>query len=129
MVELESTPAFLNGLGILRFFLGYYYTTSFSSGLDFGYQNLQGPQIYPAIQRFFRKGDSLSFYFKFSPVANNFNLLAISNREIATGFTYAYPLNSNHLATLSFDLANIQINQSATFIQTNSYSLSAGYSF
>lgn len=105
---------------------GYYYTTSFVSDISYGYANLQGPQFYPNLSRKFERGDSAGIYFKFSPVTSNFQLLNLSNREIAAGLTYSRPVNGNHQGTISLDLANIQLNPYG--IQNRTYSLGLGYS-
>ena len=107
---------------------GIYYTTSFTSGGTFGYANLEGPQIFPALSYRLKSGDTLGIYLKFSPVSSGFQLQNLSSREIAAGVNYSLTRRKNHFLSGALDISQLQLNQNDISVQSNSVSLSVGYS-
>ena len=70
---------------------GFYFVTSSGQGYLGGFENLNGPQIYPSFRYQFKKAGVFAGYAKYSPVSNKFSLLGIDqNYEIAFGFTYFF---------------------------------------
>jgi hypothetical protein len=121
LVPNLSTDWFLSIYG------GWYYTTTFNDSQEFGYANLSGPQIYPSIKKVLPNGDVVSVYFKYSPVSSSFNLLKLSNREIAGGLSYIRLLPDDHSIGASFDISNISLTIDDIVTQTNSLTLGIQY--
>jgi hypothetical protein len=70
---------------------GFYYVTTSAQDYSGGFENLNGPQIYPAFRFKLKKGGILAGYAKYSPVSSKFKLLSIDqNYEIAFGFSYFF---------------------------------------
>jgi hypothetical protein len=70
---------------------GFYYVTTSAQDYSGGFENLNGPQIYPSFRFKLKKGGVLTGYAKYSPVSSNFKLLSIDqNYEIAFGFSYFF---------------------------------------
>ncbi len=99
---------------------GWYYVTTFGSPI--GFTDLNGPQIYPNFSYKINTDESAFGYLKYSPIADKFSLLSLSNREIALGGGYNFKAFGKHL-TAGLDLAFISV----TFpnIKTESTSLTA----
>ena len=114
-------------------YTGWYYLTMIVSGNAFGFKNLQGPQLYPSLRRTFKKGRAVAAYLKFSPITDNFSLLQLSNRELALGAAYIYPLPKGHTVSVSADYSSIALSLvSHTIpiaISTNTFTVGAGYGF
>ncbi len=108
---------------------GMYYTTMFVSPSLFGFKNMAGPQRFPAVRRALKDGSALSGYLKISPVTNNFSLLTLSNREMAAGAAYTYPMPKGHTLSGSFDIAQISMVLKGITVSTTSITLGAGYGF
>ncbi len=129
LFPIFSTDWFLSLYG------GYYYTTTFVTADAFGYKNLGGPQIYPAIRKVFDHGAVASGYFKFSPVASSLSLLKLSNREIAAGLGYSWILPEQQSIGINVDYSNVAFNlanpddSSNVSISVNSISLGVQYGF
>jgi hypothetical protein len=115
------------GLSIMG---GIYYATTFTSGA-FGYQNVQGPQIYPVLRRKFSGGKSGWLYLKYSPIFDGTDFVSLSNSEIAIGGGYTVKAFSNGSAVaVSLDLALLSLQASSTQrVQSNTYSIGANYRF
>jgi len=113
---------------------GYYATTftsaaSSSSGIGpLGYVNIGGPELYPTISRTFYSGSSLSTYFKFSPISDQFTVLSFSNREIASGLSYNFAPNSaGRNFSLMFDWANLTVQDVGVKASSTTLSFGMGY--
>ncbi|MEK6579872.1 MAG: hypothetical protein AABZ55_11650 [Bdellovibrionota bacterium] len=106
---------------------GFYYTTTFVTGNQFGFENLMGPQIFPVVKRLIGSRDSLGAYFKFSPVGKGFSLLTFSNREVAFGLNLTRSFNRGKSASLSVDLASLDLVIDGIRLISNSASFSIGY--
>jgi len=91
---------------------GYYYVTSVSSSYTGGFENLNGPQIYPSFRFTYKKAGTLMGYFKYSPVSSRFSLLKIeSNYELAAGLTYFFKQQTFPFTIgVSLDLSEIKFN-------------------
>ena len=115
----------------LTLMAGFYYATTFTSSTDgtqFGYANIGGPELYPTLSRTFRSGSSLGAYFKLSPVSDQFTVLSLSNREIASGLSYHFPPDrSRRNFSLDFDWANLVVHAANTQASSTTLSLSGGY--
>jgi hypothetical protein len=111
----------------LSFYAGYYFTTTFVTNDFFGYKNLGGPQIYPAIRKVLANGHVLSGYFKFSPVSSSFSLLTLSNREIAGGLAYSILLEDQRSLGVTLDYSNIKLDFNNVLMSTTSLTLGLQY--
>ena len=107
---------------------GFYYTTMFVKDDAFGYRNIIGPQIYPSVKRLFSNGNHLAGYLKFSPVASNFQLLSLSNREIAFGFSYSWLLERGRTLSITLDWAQLALLLDTNRVQSDSLTLGASLS-
>lgn len=93
----------------LLLMFGGYYTTMIVSPNTFGFQNLSGPQFFPVLRRALSRGDSISSYFKISPVsAGGVSLTNLSSRELAFGVTYNRNLKNGHSMPFSIDYSNLK---------------------
>ena len=86
---------------------GYFYTTMLVSvpttSAVFGFNNISGPQLFPV---FFI--GPIYAYGKYSPIADQFKLLAISsNREIAAGLGYVLQKKKSQAWVFAFDYSNM----------------------
>lgn len=109
---------------------GWYYTTTFVQGTTIGYQNLQGPQIFPALK--YKISDTLiaSNYFKYSPITNSLDVLPIlENREIAYGLGFTKKLTKFHSLGIYADFAKLSFTFVSRLIESNTSSFSIGYSY
>ncbi len=87
-----------SGRWTLRVYLGLYYTTTYGGSGDFGYSNLMGPQIYPAIAYRLGSGAVAAIYLKYSLVSSGFTFYSTDNREFAAGAQYFFaPFKSGWL--------------------------------
>lgn len=85
---------------------GWYFTTSYSSPTRFGYKNLYGAQISPALSKNFIRGDQAAFYLKYSPVFANFSYVDLTNAEYALGGSYFFtPYKNGTALGVTLDLA------------------------
>lgn len=114
---------------------GYYTTMSVSSG-EFGFKNLSGAQFFPVLRRMFNGGDSVSSYFKFSPVsAGGISVANPSNREIGLGLTYNMVLRSGRSIPFSMDYSNLKIGiipdggGTAVPVNLTTFTIGSGYNF
>jgi hypothetical protein len=120
---------------LLIMFGGYYTTMSVSTN-DFGFKNLSGPQVFPVLRRSLSGGDSISSYFKFSPVsAGGISLTNLSSREMALGVTYNKNLRNGHSVPFSIDYSNLKSEietddgTAKVPVQLNSITFGVGYNF
>ncbi len=109
----------------LSLYGGFYYSTMFASDRTFGYRNIGGPQLFPALRRTLSNGQGIGTYFKFSPISSNFGFLDLGSNEIAFGVSYIIP-TAVRTYSISFDYA--QMNLKIEDSQLNSRSLSLGCS-
>ena len=106
---------------------GIYYNTSVST---VGFTNMIGPQLYPEGIWMFDNGSSLLAYAKYSPaLSNSFSISFSSNREVAMGVHYSFQFLKQHRVSVGFDLSQLSLATDTDWASTNTYSLSAGYSF
>jgi hypothetical protein len=93
----------------LLLMVGGYYTTMNVSPNTFGFRNLSGPQFFPVLRRAMDSGDSVSTYFKISPVsAGGVSLTNLASRELAFGITYNKNLKNGHSIPFSIDYSNLK---------------------
>jgi hypothetical protein len=115
---------------------GLYYTTMFVSTstlpTTFGFQNLMGPQLFPVVRYQLHNGNSISTYFKYSPVSSGggFSMDNLSSsREIAFGLTFSQRLRNGHYIPISFDYSDLHTVIEDTPVVVNSINFSLGYTF
>jgi hypothetical protein len=116
----------------VQIFGGVYYTTMFVTDNAFGYQNEIGPQLYPTVRRYFKNGDSMSVYFKYSPVeGGQSDKFSSENREVAFGLGWNHRLVNQHFVSVTLDFAQVHLVSEAisSVLQCNSISLGSAYSF
>ena len=63
---------------------GFFYTSMYSSGINFGFRNLWGPELYPIVTRLINDKNRLDFYFKYAPVISQ-SPVNLSNHELDVG--------------------------------------------
>lgn len=113
-------------------YLGWYYNTSFSHPVGFGYQDLQGPQIFPTLTRLFENNQKASIYLKYSPILSNLSFLNADNGEFAFGGSYSFPVGKGNSIAITLDLAYLQVlfpNQVGILDMTRVTSCSLGGTF
>jgi hypothetical protein len=109
---------------------GAYYTTMFTSGQNFGFRNLFGPQLFPIIRYSLSFRDSLSVYYKFSPITSGTSF-SFSSHEQAAGLilTRTLPKRKTVSVTLDFIQDEVNIQGNAVQSQSNCANLGFGYGF
>ncbi len=105
---------------------GIYYTTMLVPEENFGFTSLIGPQLFPVIRRKFKNGESAVGYFKYSPLGPHLSGLSFSNREIAAGGAYNWPMNTSSFS-LTLDIADLAVVIDGVKIRSTSLSLGFGY--
>jgi hypothetical protein len=107
---------------------GYYFTTMFVEQNSFGFKNMTGPQLFPTLERRLNNGDSIRGYVKFSPViGGQFNILSISNRELALGGAYVISLSNGHIMPVTLDVSRFDLVFSDSTLQSTNFSMGVGY--
>jgi hypothetical protein len=97
----------------------------------FGFQNLMGPQLFPVVRYQLKNGNSISTYFKYSPVSSggiSLNNLS-GSREIAAGLTFSQRLKNQHYLPISFDYSDLKSVIEDVPVAVNSVNFSVGYTF
>jgi len=112
----------------LSLYGGWYYSTMFASDSSFGYKNISGPQLFPTLRRNLNNGHAFAYYFKFSPISNNFGLFSLSNNELATGISYVIP-TQKRTYSVSFDYARIYFSDGEVDIGSRSISIGGSVTF
>jgi|GEM_PF-1202146 len=117
----------------LSLYGGWYYSTMFASDSTFGYQNVSGPQLYPAIRRTLDNGCAVSAYLKFSPISSSGGIMKLSNNETAIGFGFFIP-GEGRTYGITLDMARISFSQESpdeetVSIQSTSLSLGGSVTF
>jgi len=106
--------------------VGGYFATMSTSGSQFGYRNLFGPQVFPTLRRNFGPNNSLSIYAKYSPVQQS-SLFDFSSHEVATGIGYTRILPNVHPLSLVLDYSRISVVVTPSYVVGTSYSMSFIY--
>ncbi len=114
---------------ILKLLAGFYYVTSSTASNDFGFTNITGPQLYPALVGYVGRGQSISIYAKYSPVSDGFSLLSFKNRELAGGISYLFPMSSSIGGVINFDAANLEVTIRNVKMTMSNFSLGFGVQF
>jgi hypothetical protein len=110
-------------------FAGGYYTTMFVTQDSFGYQNELGPQFYPTVRRYFKNGDGVSAYLKYSPVTSGSQAFTSTNREIAAGIAYLSRLKNQHLLSIALDWAQVKLDFPSLGADVQSQSVTLGLAY
>lgn len=108
---------------------GVYYTTMIVPDDEFGFSNLMGPQLFPVLRRTLPNGDSISGYFKFSPVGNGIWLETLQNREIAVGLSFTQRTSMWRSISYAVDLADLSLTIDGVSTRSRSASFSVGFSW
>lgn len=108
-------------------FTGIYYTTMFVTNSEFGFTNMMGPLLFPAVKRSFGK-NAMTGYIKYSPVAQGLGM-DFGNREVAVGLGFQHPLPSDHTVSANLDYSNDSLHVQGVGINASSLSISVGFSF
>jgi hypothetical protein len=90
---------------------------------------MSGPQLFPAVRRLLRSGDTVVGYFKFSPMTDGIQPLALSNHEVAFGGAYLRSLKEGRTVNATLDVASFVVTIGSTRIRSSSVSIGAGYGF
>ncbi len=106
---------------------GFYWNSSIG---QLGFSDMVGPQIYPDVTYVFANGNSLYLYTKFAASISNASGLSFkTNREVATGLHYSFPVSKMNRMTVGVDVSQLTLDIDDAWASTNTYSLSTGISF
>jgi hypothetical protein len=106
---------------------GFYWNSSIGR---LGFSDMIGPQIYPDLTYVFANGNSLYFYTKYAASISNARGLSFkTNREVATGLHYSFPVSKLNRMTVGADVSQLSLDINDAWASTNTYSLSTGISF
>ncbi len=95
-----------------------------------GFSDMIGPQIFPDVTYVFANGNSLYLYTKFAASISNARGLSFkTNREVATGLHYSFPVSRLNRMTVGVDVSQLSLDLDDAWASTNTYSLSTGISF
>jgi hypothetical protein len=109
---------------------GFYYVTMTTSGTNFGFRNLEGPEFRPIISRRVSPDKTVAAYFKYALITDSFpSFLGFNNCEIAVGASLGFELKNNHVISVALDYSNLNINTQNIPFTLNTFSLGAGYRF
>jgi hypothetical protein len=108
---------------------GWYFSSMLVEGKQFGFQNVNGPQIYPSVRYSLDENQVVSGYFKYSPISNQLQLLSLSSREIAVGLTYSYLLENQRSVSAGLDVSDLVLISGGTTVGTKTYSFGVQYGF
>jgi hypothetical protein len=118
-----------NDRWFLSLYGGWYFSSMSVQDQLFGFQNVNGPQIYPSVRYSLAENRVISGYFKFSPISNQLQLLSLTSREIATGLTYTHLLENFRSVSVGFDLSDLILVNGETTVATKTYSLGVQFGF
>lgn len=106
---------------------GFYWNSSLG---QLGFSDMVGPQIYPDVTYVFANGNSLYLYTKFAASISNARGLSFkTNREVASGLHYSFPVSRLNRMTVGVDVSQLSLDINDAWASTNTYSLSTGISF
>jgi hypothetical protein len=105
---------------------GFYLNNSYG---QIGFANMYGPQLYPEFSYILRNGDSVMVYGKFSPALSQSSIDFKTNRELAAGIYYSFPLNYRHRMSLGIDYSKLDLSTDTDTANTSTLSFSASLSF
>lgn len=111
---------------------GAYYTTTFPlNGGKMGFENMKGPQLYPAMRKQLKKGTSFLTYFKASPMSSQYGFFTFTSNELAIGALYSDLLSNGHPLSFSIDISRLNFNISQIDFKgtSNTASIGVGYGF
>jgi len=124
-VSLSSQNAW-----VLKILAGYYFSTTVASTSGIGYQNVQGPELYPSLTYHFSNGKAAWLYFKFSPVMNSISFLDLSSFETAVGGGFLFlPMGKGRGLGATLDVASLKLLFTGRSIVSTSYTLGINFRF
>ncbi len=108
---------------------GYFYATMLVSPSDHGYGAVNGPRLYPILERQIGKGIG-HVYLSYSPIL----ALSFGSREISGGIGYRLPINDRSSVVIELDISNLEFSLVdpaglTRNISSTSYTLAGGYRF
>lgn len=104
--------------------VGSFYTTMFVSGNQFGFENVNGPQLYPVVQRTLKDGKSVRSYLKISPLTTNSSGFSFKSREIAFGADYTFSTYREKPLSIGMDFSDLLIKLTEQDLAAKTISLS-----
>lgn len=104
--------------------VGSYYTTMLVAGNQFGFENVNGPQLYPVVERTLKDGKSLRGYLKISPLTTNYSGFSFQSREIALGGDYTFSTFRGKPLSVGVDFSDLFIKLEAQDLSARTISLS-----
>lgn len=109
--------------------VGGYYTTMTSSGRDFGYRNMFGPQVFPVLRRSLGPKNMIGTYFKYSPVTGGGSPFNFSSHELATGLSLTHLLANRKSISFTLDYSQITVQISPIVATNTAITGGASYGF
>ncbi len=94
----------------------------------FGLRWINGPELYPSVQRYFGKSSLIQFYGKYSPVAGKYRIVSISkNREIGGGILYQWNRSGGSPLAFSVDYQQLQLEISGASVNASTWTGAVSY--
>ncbi|MCC7441417.1 MAG: hypothetical protein IT285_07280 [Bdellovibrionales bacterium] len=113
-----------------RLLAGMYYTTMWVSPERFGYAQVMGPQLYPAVVRELSGSRSITAYLKYSPISVGVLKFSFDGAEFATGLSYSFARWKERWPIAVFaDFASFRMDLGASSIRSTSFGLGCGVGF
>jgi hypothetical protein len=124
--RIDYSVPFVSDPWKLNIAFGWYYVTSFGSD-NYGFANVNGPQIYPSVRYYFKSENFLSGYAKYSPVVSSAAFLPFGSREEAIGLGYGIQVSSQHQISFNLDFATLRLVLDQSVAQTRTITLGLSY--
>ncbi len=125
-VRLGYVLPFIKKPWVVNLMIGAYYSQMLGTP-GFGYSPVLYPQLYPTVSYGLSNGQVFSTYFKFVPIGKKFTSVSASERELASGMAWSWPMDNLKNAHIFFDVSSFAIRASETIsIQSMQTSLSFG---
>jgi hypothetical protein len=119
------SPPWLPAPWELTLMLGGYFLNGVSTDGTFGFRNMYGPQLYPALKRKLPGGAAVG-YVKCSPILRQ-GVPTFSSWEIAAGGGYERELSGGRRLDILLDVSVLDVEVDGILIDSSTVSLSAGY--
>ena len=107
------------GVGVL-IGVGGYYLTTFENGNPYGFDNMEGPEIYPEVQYTFSGASVLSTYVKYAPTLSS-GKFSFSNSQVTGGISWKV-----HGWNYSFDASSLSLDQGGVNAQMKIFFIGVG---
>lgn len=115
----------------LKISAGYYYTTAFSNSASFGFNNVNGIDLFPQLSHTLPKDQSAWISFRYAPILNGLAFLSLNNTEMTIGAGYSFTPTEKKKRVISatFDIELLQLNLGGIQVNSNAYTLGGRYQF